>query len=266
MRLFNFIFIVGVIFSFLILSASVSSDGQFERVLDCSLILDGEEHQAVMMTSVGRVAEILVTGLGECHLSLLVMGGGGHGQSGGAGSGHLEYRSLQVAPGTVLTARVGDKREASNLAISDGEWVTALPGQDGHFTVNSDGTSSYDGGTGYSGGGGYGFGDPSGGGSEDPSGGDGGCDGGDGETGTSGTGGRGTGEDVSLYTFTTWSLAPGAGGEVYYLFYGGGGGGVMVDGAGPEASQYQGQGYGGGGNGYPDYGDGLPGLILLEIN
>ena len=41
---------------------------------------------------------------------------------------------------------------------------------------------------------------------------------------------------------------------------------MLVDGAGPQASQYQGQGYGGGGNGYPDYGDGLPGLILLEIN
>ena len=40
---------------------------------------------------------------------------------------------------------------------------------------------------------------------------------------------------------------------------------MLVDGAGPQASQYQGQGYGGGGNGYI-YGDGLPGLILLEVN
>ena len=39
----------------------------------------------------------------------------------------------------------------------------------------------------------------------------------------------------------------------------------MVDGSGPEASKYQGQGFGGGGNGYYGYGDGLPGLILLEI-
>ena len=93
-----------------------------------------------------------------------------------------------------------------------------------------------------------------------------GSDGGDGEEGSGGSGGRGTGQDVSLYTFTTWSLTPGAGGRVFSYYGGGGGGGVMVDGAGPEASQYQGQGYGGGGNGYPDYGDGLPGLILLEIN
>ena len=39
----------------------------------------------------------------------------------------------------------------------------------------------------------------------------------------------------------------------------------MVDGAGPEGSAYQGQGYGGGGNGWDGYGDGLPGIILVEI-
>ena len=42
----------------------------------------------------------------------------------------------------------------------------------------------------------------------------------------------------------------------------------MVGGAGPQASQYQGQGYGGGGNGNGNssYNEGLPGLILLEVN
>ena len=40
----------------------------------------------------------------------------------------------------------------------------------------------------------------------------------------------------------------------------------MVDGTGPEASTYQGQGYGGGANGNAAYGDGLQGLILLEVN
>ena len=39
----------------------------------------------------------------------------------------------------------------------------------------------------------------------------------------------------------------------------------MVGGLGPEASQYQGQGYGGGGNGYSSYNDGLQGVILLEV-
>ena len=40
----------------------------------------------------------------------------------------------------------------------------------------------------------------------------------------------------------------------------------MVNDEGPTVSQYQGAGYGGGGNGYSDYEPGLPGLILLEIN
>ena len=40
----------------------------------------------------------------------------------------------------------------------------------------------------------------------------------------------------------------------------------MVNGEGLQASQYQGAGYGAGGNGYSDYEEGLPGLILMEIN
>ena len=218
----------------------------------CSLVMGGERSQAVMLTGVGQESEISVSGAaGTCDLTLLVVGGGGHDSPlyGGAGSGHLEYRSLQVTPGTVLTARVGDQQQASSLAIRGGDTVTAQPGQDGQ-DYNDDG------GSGYCGGGGGGL----------SSAGDGGTDGGDGKAGSTGSGGRGTGQDVSLYTFTTWSLTPGAGGRVFSYYGGGGGGGVMVDGAGPEASQYQGQGYGGGGNGYPDYGDGLPGLILLEIN
>ena len=82
--------------------------------------------------------------------------------------------------------------------------------------------------------------------------------------------GSGTGEDISEYSFTAWTLSPGAGGKCYSYgsssyYYGGGGGGVMVDGLGPEASQYQGQGYGGGGNRYSSYSDGLKGVILLEV-
>ena len=115
-----------------------------------------------------------------------------------------------------------------------------------------------------------------------------------------GNSGRGSGEDITSYTFNTWTLTPGAGGTPYNRFdslgprcqysqcfknpnqfYGGGGGGVLVNGAGPKATKHQGQGYGGGGSGanrvntapgysfrygYPgvDVG-GLPGVILLEI-
>ena len=216
----------------------------------CSLAVGGEEQQALMVTSVGEAREIAVTGRGECNLTLLVVGGGGaFGYGGGAGSGYLEYRSLQVSAGTVLTATVGYQRQASSLAISGGETVMAQPGQDAPGNSN--------GGDGYSGGGGYGY----------DYGGDGGSDGGDGEDGSDYICGRGTGEDVSLYTFTTWSLTPGDGGQAYHgRYYGGGGGGVLVDGAGPQASQYQGQGYGGGSSGWSFYGEGLPGLILLEVN
>ena len=38
----------------------------------------------------------------------------------------------------------------------------------------------------------------------------------------------------------------------------------MVVGLGPDASQYQGQGYGGGGSGHDGY-NGRQGVILLEV-
>lgn len=40
---------------------------------------------------------------------------------------------------------------------------------------------------------------------------------------------------------------------------------MLVDGAGPAASAYHGQGFGGGGNGYYNYGDGLQGVVMIEI-
>ena len=79
-----------------------------------------------------------------------------------------------------------------------------------------------------------------------------GSDGRDGKDGFYESRGRGSGADISLYTFTNWSH------DSYY--YGGGGGGLSEDGAVPQDSQYQGKGYGGGGNGHGSYGDGL---ILL---
>ena len=68
------------------------------------------------------------------------------------------------------------------------------------------------------------------------------------------------------YIFSSWTLTPGAGGKFqddFYDNFGGGGGGVMVDGAGPQANEFQGQGYGGGGDGGGLHG--LQGVILLEV-
>ena len=158
-----------------------------------------------------------------------------------------------MSAGAVLTAQVGDQTESSSVTFSSGDIYAANPGQDGQ---------PYDGGAGYSGGGGSGrsFG----------YGGEGGTDGGDGHAGSDGSGGHGTGEDVSSFTFTAWNIEAGAGGEVLHSSsgygYGGGGGGVLVNGEGPQTSPYKGQGYGGGGSGYYSYGDGMPGVILVEIN
>ena len=103
----------------------------------------------------------------------------------------------------------------------------------------------------------------------------GGSDGSAGE-GRRGEGGSGTGEDISEYVFTTWTLTPGAGGSPIGCGpsaanqCGGGGGGVLVDGAGPDTDypSTKGKGYGGGGNGRTDPGFdiGLQGIILLEIS
>ena len=64
----------------------------------------------------------LYKGIASCHIDKIQR------------SGHLQYRSLQVTPGTVLAARVGDQREASSLASTSGDTVTAQPGQDSRYT------------------------------------------------------------------------------------------------------------------------------------
>ena len=224
----------------------------------CSLALDGEENTSLMLTNTDQTHDVTITGWGQCNIRFLLVGGGGFAYMDGGGSGYLEYRSLHVSAGTVLTAQVGNKGQSSNLTFSSGDTYTANPGQAG----DDDGS---DGGDGYSGGGGSGFGQFSG---------NGGTNGGGGSSSEHyGKGGHGTGEDVSSFTFKAWIIEAGAGGEEYFsktsgYHTGGGGGGVMVNGQGPQPSQYQGQGYGGGASGLggEDYRDGMQGVILIEIN
>ena len=191
--------------------------------------------------------EITVDGFGKCGLRFLVVGGGGDENDaiGGAGSGYLQYGSVEVDPGTTINAKVGQSKQSSVLTFSTGETITAEAGE---------------GGVGSRGGNGY-----SGGGQEGPY--NSGTDGGDGE---GSYGGSGTGEDISAYTFSAWTLTPGAGGRYYHdsyydVYYGGGGGGVLISGAGPDGSIYQGEGYGGGASDWSIIGDGLQGVILMEI-
>ena len=221
----------------------------------CGLTVEGESNQSLllqkpiykslMLTKVGQ-SEITIQGEGSCNLTLLVVGGGGRGHyGGGGGSGYLEYRSFQVSGSTLMTANVGDQGQSSSLTISGMDTITAQLGENGQSGA---------GGNGYSGGGGS---------RQNSGGGDGGSNGGDGEDGFY-NGGSGTGQDVSIFTFTTWSLGPGAGGQYYSNGRGGGGGGgLMVNGAEPQDNIYQGAGYGGGGGGNGEAG--LQGVILVEI-
>ena len=88
--------------------------------------MEGEELRTVMLNSSGHAwpLDMEITGWGKCRLTLLVVGGGGDGSSSssygcaGGGSGYLQYHSLAVPAGTLLTAQVGDQGQASSLAIA----------------------------------------------------------------------------------------------------------------------------------------------------
>ena len=225
--------------------SALSCPGQSQ----CCLVLDGESHQALELTRPGNHM-VLVQASGQCKLRMLAVGGGGQGNGhSGGGSGYIQYMTLSLEDIVIIEAWVGTGSQASTVMfnLDPNTTVTAGSGYPALY-----GHHHNDGGDGYSGG---------------ASSGDwyGGSDGGWGQ---GSSGGRGTGEDIGEYIFDTWRLSPGAGGDFYIgtgtLFYGGGGGGVMVSGAGPEASQYHGQGYGGGGNSH-EYREGLQGVILLEV-
>ena len=201
----------------------------------------------------------------DCLLRIMLVGGGGSGSNGGAGSGYLKYVTLLISGDHPIRVRVGDPGLSSQLRISScfvDIDLEAAPGDDYQYVLNNgNGTDGYSGGGAWCG---------------VSRGCHGGADGEDGEDGPYGPGGEGTGEDVSSYKFDNYVLTPGAGGEWFNdagFYVGGGGGGVMVNGQGPEASKHQGQGYGGGGGLHTvDFGEGseyiregLQGVIILEL-
>ena len=228
--------------------------GPVECSNSCVLEINGEFYSSLMLTNTSETLYVTVNGLGACKLNFLAVGGGGSyvgNTYAGAGSGYLQYRSLEVDPGTVISTNVGALGESSTVAIINGESFTAEAGEDAQGTAENS-----IGGAGYSGGGS---------GARDPGTAyDGGTDGGNGG---GGGGGAGTGEDISSYILNTWSLSPAPGGEAFdcnnYGDCAGGGGGVLLDGSGPDTAHTSiGQGFGGGGaNG----GAGHQGIILMEI-
>ena len=83
-------FTAGVLFTLLTISANNIQQATTTNSTKagCSLTMDGESSQSLMLTSVGETTEISVSGLGTCELTFLVVGGGGHEDvysSGGAG-------------------------------------------------------------------------------------------------------------------------------------------------------------------------------------
>ena len=113
----------------------------------CTLQLNGEFYQSLMLTNTSETQYITVNGVASCELRFLAVGGGGKytATGGGAGSGYLQYRTINVNPGTVISLDVGDQAEPSTVAIVNGDTFTAQPGEDNQFP---------NGGAGYCGGGG----------------------------------------------------------------------------------------------------------------
>ena len=189
--------------------------------------------------------EVNVLSTGTCTLRVLAVGGGGRGsgRDEGGGSGFVKYQiiDLEIGPHT-LQVHVGTENEASYINIDNGTMMISAD-------RGGSGIKDGKGGDGYSGGGDKGN--------------DGGTDGG---AGGGPNGGHGTGENITEFSFNSWILSPGKGGEKFEGRDGGGGGGggVLVDEEGPRAEEWTGQGYGGGGCGKNLWTQGLPGVVLLE--
>ena len=214
---------------------------------DCGFVIDGTAQTQLKLTNPGIITTILITGGEKCQVRLFLVGGGGRGSGrGGGGSGFILYRTIYLMPQTTLLAYVGDKGEVSKVITDGSATVRAEPGKESF--VSSGGW--HNGGDGWSGGG------------------DGCCNrykgGSNGEDGLGdGHEGKGTGQKLTSFPMSNFFLSPGNGGiiEKTTSDEGGGGGGVLVDGLGPDRVLGQGEGYGGGGSS----GDGLQGIILMEI-
>ena len=213
----------------------------------CNIEVEGESYQSLMLTNTNEEYQISLHGY--CHLRILLVGGGGQGNTmnSGGGSGYLKYYEVTLLESSVV-AKVGNHGEPSTVTVNGATIIAESGGEGEHIK----------GGDGYCGGGDW----------DNWQGNNGGFAGGNGE---GGVGGAGTGENISSYVFNSWSLSPGKWGNHYWYsyagnhnYFGGGGGGVLVNEEGPFPSVFQGQGYGGGSNGYFEFGNGLPGVILIE--
>ena len=154
----------------------------------CSFLVDEgvAATGGLLLTSSSTVVAV---GLGQCNLTVLAVGGGGHGYNGAAGgSGNVVWRELEVSGSAQLNVTVGGGMETSAVQFKGEEVIQAMPGGNG---------AMYQGGRGYSGGGGSGW----------EFDGRGGSVGGDGSPGSSSSsGGRGSGIKVATIPLSNFEL------------------------------------------------------------
>ena len=218
---------------------------------ECQLLMNGNVTKSLMLTDTDKLHTIHLLGPSLCQARILVVGGGGNNYYGGGGSGQVLYHTIQMKPGSVIVAKVGELEEPSivTMPVTNSPTVityTAEAGQRGGQTLSGNYAQegrTHSGGNGYSGGGG-GFyrrervsnatrrtdnndddeddfedaecvsrrDDSLRNGNGVIEGRDGGSDGGNGEGDEAGAG---SGQDVSTFTFNTWVLTPGDAGQGY---------------------------------------------------
>ena len=150
----------------------------------CFLEVDGEITDSSVQLTNTTYSSVKAVALGVCELTAVAIGGGGHGDKAGGGSGYVSWKDLRVAGIRSFGVQVGAAGGESLVAEDGDVLIQGAPGESTIF-------NQYSGGAGYSGGG-EGNGNPG-------SGGEGGTDGGDGLKGgiPSAHGGTGSGLKVA---------------------------------------------------------------------
>ena len=91
--------------------------------------------------------QLTINGASGCQLRLLAVGGGGHGNVCGGGSGFIQYRTLEISQAhSPYTVKISINRTSSSVDIYGTNGfspvvITALQGQDATETRGGEGYS-----------------------------------------------------------------------------------------------------------------------------
>ena len=111
-------YIHSVFLLFLTFGSGVLMESSNTDVDECRLNGLPMNGNTLLLTEPGEPYDILVEGVG-CELKYLLVGGGGSGNSAGAGSGYLIYNNfVLVEDCTMVTALVGDQGQHSSLSFN----------------------------------------------------------------------------------------------------------------------------------------------------